>query len=763
MGRRVARADVEVTPEVQEQGRSKAASSRSVSRSSGGCKDPSPERPHKRAKSRDKEKESQKSEKKGKVKAKGDGVDDEVKDKDITREKEKERERRKPKRSRSSSSNSAQENVRVSKRRRTKTKHSDSEAKRESQKKCGKRNPRITAKERVRERDKPSGKETMKAKQKEKEREEEKEKDKDDKEKERDKDKDKDRDRDRERDKNKNKEKDKDRDKNKHKDKDKDKSRIKPRRKRRQSRKKRSESRSGPSMSFSRSRRSRRSRSQSRSKSRSQSRSSRSRSLSSRSRSRSLKGKRRKRTGKPSRKRRSTPKRKASKTKRGKDRRRRSKSGRRDREREEKRRAQEMAWTHMQWARMSMGWMPGPYDMGMPMGMMPMHYAPPLGVPVVNPGLMPRSVSSSSSASGSKLSSQRKQGADCQPACDATNSNCDRRENRTDNQDTAEESDAKLTEPPEMAQPVGIVDDNECGCDVEVDGAEGVESDSDSSSSSSSTSASVADVLASVPTQPALQATDGAAAAEALIANQVGTETSIVLSLMPTTDSLLSTSCTRPVTAPIPDVPVPERRRRTFDDVPVVAPTQGAVCPTLPIPGSELFTPYTTPYGSASGGQAATPVLPASLVSSVALEVEAFLQVNVVDPDAGMRLRQLPTHVQQRILERGDLSHARNPSAVLIARMRDAEKGILPHDGLGQPAPPPIGDCHAGVEFLISRFGLDARAAGMLRSLPRHKQDLAAQLDLSDARRPSAFIMSQLSSSKFVDGALLSGVLGSQV
>jgi len=129
-----------------------------------------------------------------------------------------------------------------------------------------------------------------------------------------------------------------------------------------------------------------------------------------------------------------------------------------------------------------------------------------------------------------------------------------------------------------------------------------------------------------------------------------------------------------------------------------------------------------------------------------------------------MRLHALPPLLQRRVIDRGDLSHARNPSAVLIARVRDAESGNLSQDGLGQPAPPPTGETHPGIEMMIARYSLDARCAGMLRSLPRHKQDMAAQMDLSDARRPSAFVMSKLATAQFSDAALTPfGLVANQI
>jgi hypothetical protein len=144
-------------------------------------------------------------------------------------------------------------------------------------------------------------------------------------------------------------------------------------------------------------------------------------------------------------------------------------------------------------------------------------------------------------------------------------------------------------------------------------------------------------------------------------------------------------------------------------------------------------------------GEAATE---AALAAQAAADVEAFLQSNVaVDPEAADRFRSLPPDVQRKVLERGDLSASRNPSAVLIARMRDAEKG----EGPGQPAPPPPADGHPGVETMIATWNLDARAAGKLRALSSQKQDIAARLDLSVARNPSAFVVAALAKAPFVE------------
>lgn len=44
-------------------------------------------------------------------------------------------------------------------------------------------------------------------------------------------------------------------------------------------------------------------------------------------------------------------------------------------------------------------------------------------------------------------------------------------------------------------------------------------------------------------------------------------------------------------------------------------------------------------------------------------------------PEAADKLRALPPHLQRIVIERGPVSTYRNPSAVLLARVRDAELG----------------------------------------------------------------------------------------
>jgi len=58
-------------------------------------------------------------------------------------------------------------------------------------------------------------------------------------------------------------------------------------------------------------------------------------------------------------------------------------------------------------------------------------------------------------------------------------------------------------------------------------------------------------------------------------------------------------------------------------------------------------------------------------------EVEHFLASNSVEPHAATQFRGLPAHVQTLVMSRGSLAGARDPTAVLMARMRQAKSGEM--------------------------------------------------------------------------------------
>jgi len=78
-----------------------------------------------------------------------------------------------------------------------------------------------------------------------------------------------------------------------------------------------------------------------------------------------------------------------------------------------------------------------------------------------------------------------------------------------------------------------------------------------------------------------------------------------------------------------------------------------------------------------------------------AQEVETFLAANAVDMGAGNQLRREPVHIALAVIERGPLRSCRDPNGVIVARIRDAKKGILGPAQTGpaarsQPQMPPV-------------------------------------------------------------------------
>lgn len=122
-------------------------------------------------------------------------------------------------------------------------------------------------------------------------------------------------------------------------------------------------------------------------------------------------------------------------------------------------------------------------------------------------------------------------------------------------------------------------------------------------------------------------------------------------------------------------------------------------------------------------------------------EVDAFLNTTMVDPDAALRFRQMPPQLQRQVIDRGPIAGTRNPSSVLISRIRDAEMGRV---GQGMPASQPSASCDPAIEKLIKDHKLDDRVAGVLRALPPDQRAAVMNIPINEARNPSAFLMTQL-------------------
>lgn len=134
--------------------------------------------------------------------------------------------------------------------------------------------------------------------------------------------------------------------------------------------------------------------------------------------------------------------------------------------------------------------------------------------------------------------------------------------------------------------------------------------------------------------------------------------------------------------------------------------------------------------------------------------IEAFLSACPVDPEAADRFRALPPHLQQFVMRRGPISETRNPSAVLIARVRDAELGRVDVGGgefdragsVGEErgAKPARRSAKVTIEAMIRDYRLSPGCAWMLRALPPDKQKLAARIDPAGQSDPSGYVAEQL-------------------
>lgn len=145
---------------------------------------------------------------------------------------------------------------------------------------------------------------------------------------------------------------------------------------------------------------------------------------------------------------------------------------------------------------------------------------------------------------------------------------------------------------------------------------------------------------------------------------------------------------------------------------------------------------------------ALTPVpgMPVGSITTADPEVEAFLTVNPVDQGTGFRFRALPLNLQRLVMMRGSLVGTRDPSAVLMSRVRDAiQSGGSNVGGMGTPQPPPSSLSSPEVEAFIASNPVDFQAASRLRSLPPHLQRMVLiRGSLSGVRDSSSVLMSRV-------------------
>lgn len=127
-------------------------------------------------------------------------------------------------------------------------------------------------------------------------------------------------------------------------------------------------------------------------------------------------------------------------------------------------------------------------------------------------------------------------------------------------------------------------------------------------------------------------------------------------------------------------------------------------------------------------------------------EIEEFIRNNDIDERAAGDLRNCSGEIQRKVLARGELSTARNPSAAVLARIRDARSS--PSGGGGGGG----GGGHAGsgeVEDFIKHNDVDESAADMLRSSsPTIQRAVLSRGELKTARNPSSALLSRIRDAK---------------
>lgn len=154
--------------------------------------------------------------------------------------------------------------------------------------------------------------------------------------------------------------------------------------------------------------------------------------------------------------------------------------------------------------------------------------------------------------------------------------------------------------------------------------------------------------------------------------------------------------------------------------------------------------------------------------------VEDYVTRNSIDQTAAEALLALPPDKQELIMS-SDLSSARNPSAVLLSRIRGVEAQMA--TAIGQPAPPnanwqppPPDFAHGGhrapassrnsspgmasargrsrehtqAEEYIVTHGLDERIADQLRALSPGELAQVMATNLTNARNPSAVVKTRI-------------------
>lgn len=129
-------------------------------------------------------------------------------------------------------------------------------------------------------------------------------------------------------------------------------------------------------------------------------------------------------------------------------------------------------------------------------------------------------------------------------------------------------------------------------------------------------------------------------------------------------------------------------------------------------------------------------------------EVENFLRINCIDTSAAKELRTEPPHVALAVLERGPLRACNNPSGALVARIRDAKRGILQGGGRYGQAAQPVATLDANAseadKFLAENRIDQAGTASFRCETAEVQKAVMAKGPLVNTTNPSASLMARI-------------------
>jgi len=170
------------------------------------------------------------------------------------------------------------------------------------------------------------------------------------------------------------------------------------------------------------------------------------------------------------------------------------------------------------------------------------------------------------------------------------------------------------------------------------------------------------------------------------------------------------------------------------------------------------------PLGPADPSSVPPETPPEEELTEFGTEVQEYVERHAIDERTQQALKELSADLQLQVIE-ADLVNCRNPSAVLLSRVRTIQSSRNSTPRLAGPGPPAVAFTAAvpgrdrsrsplrgkaqneeEVDEFIARHGLDEAAAQALKILPGHLQTEVMATDLGNCRNPSAVLMGRVRS-----------------